>query len=442
MEKSFITLIQQAGVVGAGGAGFPSHVKMNAKAEYVIINGAECEPLLRVDQQLMAIESEKLLKSLQLIVENVSAKEGIIALKKKYHAAQEALEKLIVHYPQLHIHLLDNFYPAGDEQVIVYEVTQKIVPEGGIPLNVGMIVTNVETALNIYYAYYEQKPVTEKYVTITGAVKEKMTVKVPLGVTVKEMIALAGGVTVDEYVVINGGPMMGKLISTDAPITKTVKGLIVLPKNHSLILSYEKSLHQMLKEAKAACMHCSLCSEVCPRGMLNHRIEPHKLMRIASYGSVCETKSSALNTFLCCGCRLCEYACVMNLQPWKLNNYLKAEFAKNGIKNVLKNDPQKAAAFREYKKFPVKKLIAKLGLSDYDLPAPMQEIEKEFQKVCISMQQHVGAMAKPIVHIGDKVTKGDLIGEISENALGSPIHATICGIVTTITTDTITIEAV
>ena len=442
MEKNFITLVQQAGVVGAGGAGFPSHVKMNAKAEYVIINGAECEPLLRVDQQLMAIEAEKLLKSVQLIVDNVSAKEGIIALKKKYHAAQEALEKVIVNYPQLHTHLLDNFYPAGDEQVIVYEVTNRIVPEGGIPLNVGVIVTNVETALNVYSAYYDEKPVTEKYITITGAVKEKKSVKVPLGISVKEMIDLAGGATIEDYVVINGGPMMGKLISIDAPITKTVKGLIVLPKNHSLILSYEKSLHQMLKEAKAACMHCSLCSEVCPRGMLNHRIEPHKLMRIASYGSVCETKSSPLNAFLCCGCRLCEYACVMNLQPWKLNNYLKAEFSKNGIKNIFKNTPQSASAFREYKKFPVKKLIAKLGLLEYDLPAPMQEIKTNFQKVCISMQQHVGAIAKPIVQIGDKVTKGDLIGEIPENALGSPIHASISGTVINITTDTITIEAV
>lgn len=442
MEKNFITLVQQAGVVGAGGAGFPSHVKMNAKAEYVIINGAECEPLLRVDQQLIAIEAEKLLKSLQLIVDNVSAKEGIIALKKKYHAAQEALEKIIINYPQLHIHLLDNFYPAGDEQVIVYEVTGRVVPEGGIPLNVGVIVTNVETAFNIYCAYYNEKPVTEKYVTITGAVKEKKTVKVPLGISVKEMIDLAGGTTIDEYVVINGGPMMGKLISIDAPITKTVKGLIVLPKNHSLILSYEKSLHQMLKEAKAACMHCSLCSEICPRGMLNHRIEPHKLMRIASYGSVCETKSSPLNAFLCCGCRLCEYACVMNLQPWKLNNYLKTEFSKNGIKNILKNTPQNASAFREYKKFPVKKLIARLGLQEYDLPAPMQEIETKFQKVCISMQQHVGVIAKPIVQIGDKVRKGDLIGKIPENALGSPIHASISGIVTNVTNDIITIEAV
>lgn len=442
MEKNFITLVQQAGVVGAGGAGFPSHVKMNAKAEYVIINGAECEPLLRVDQQLIATEAKKLLKSLQLIVDNVSAKEGIIALKKKYHAAQEALEKAIINYPQLHIHLLDNFYPAGDEQVIVYEVTGRVVPEGGIPLNVGVIVTNVETAFNIYCAYYDEKPVTEKYVTITGAVKEKKTVKVPLGISVKEMIDLAGGTTVNDYVVINGGPMMGKLISIDAPITKTVKGLIVLPKNHSLILSYEKSLPQMLKEAKAACMHCSLCSEICPRGMLNHRIEPHKLMRIASYGSICETKSSPLNAFLCCGCRLCEYACVMNLQPWKLNNYLKAEFSKNGIKNILKNAPQNASAFREYKKFPVKKLIARLGLLEYDLPAPMQKIETNFQKVCISMQQHVGVIAKPIVQIGDKVLKGDLIGGIPENALGSPIHASISGIVTNITNDIITIEAV
>lgn len=442
MEKDLITLVKQSGVVGAGGAGFPTHVKMNAKAEYVIINGAECEPLLRVDQQLMALYAEELLESLQLIVDKVSAEKGVVAFKKKYHEAEDALKKAIVKYPKLSIHLLDNFYPAGDEQVIVYEVTGRVVPEGGIPLNVNVIVTNVETVLNVHKAYFEEKPVTEKYITVTGAVKKRLTVKVPIGVSVNEMIDLAGGSTVNgEYVVVNGGPMMGKLIGTGQYITKTVKGLIVLPANHQLIRSYKKSLNQMLKEANAACMHCSLCSEVCPRGMLNHRIEPHKIMRIASYGSVCDSKSSPMNAFLCCECRLCEYACVMNLQPWKLNHNLKEVLAKNGVKSTLKNAPDKAAKFREYKKFPVKKLIYRLGLEEYDMPAPIVDIGKSFNKVCIAMQQHVGAMARPIVQIGDVVNTGDVIGEIADGVLGCPIHASISGKVTNVSDNSITIES-
>lgn len=440
MEKILTTCVEQAGVVGAGGAGFPSHVKYNAKAEYVIINGAECEPLLRVDQQLMALEAEKLLKALQLIVDHVQASEGVIALKRKYHDAEAALNAHINNYPKLKLHFMDNFYPAGDEQVVVYEVTGRIVPEGGIPLNVGVVVVNVETALNAYEAYDQETPVTEKYLTVTGEVTNKITVKVPLGITVKEAIELAGGTTIKDYVIINGGPMMGKLISPDDVITKTVKGLIVLPKTHSLISSLNKEISSMLKDAKIACMHCSLCSEVCPRGLLGHRIEPHKLIRISSYGSVCDQTSTPLNAFLCCGCRLCEYACVQNLQPWKMNNMLKGELGKAGIKNTLNNKPEKAASFREYKKFPVTKLVARLGLTKYDKPAPMISLDRQFKEVRLPLRQHVGAPAEAIVKEGDSVLKGDLIAKIAGGNLGSNIHASISGKITLVTPQEIKIQ--
>lgn len=440
MEKNLTALVEKAGVVGAGGAGFPTHVKINAKAEYVIINGAECEPLLRVDQQLMVIEAEKILAALQLLVDNTSAKQGIIALKKKYHEAESELNKYIKKYPQIKIHLLDNFYPAGDEQVIVYEATGRIVPEGGIPLHVGIVVTNVETALNIYNAYFDEMPVTDKYVTITGAVKERKTIKVPLGITVKEVIELAGGTVIDDYTIINGGPMMGKFITPQDYITKTVKGLIVLPNNHSLIVSHQKSLKQMLKESKTACMQCNICSEICPRGLLSHRIEPHKLMRIASYGDICDDKSSPLNAFLCCECRLCEYNCVMGLQPWKLNSNLKNELIKNGVKNTLKNSPKEANPFREFKKFPIKKLVSRLGLIEYDLPAPISSVKKDFNKVCILTKQHVGVSAQPIVSVGDTVSKGDLIGNVPVGTMGCSIHASISGNIIDISNDFITIQ--
>lgn len=440
MEKSLTALVEQAGVVGAGGAGFPSHVKYNAKAEFVIINGAECEPLLRVDQQLMAQEAKKLLDALELIVKNVGASEGIIALKKKYHDAEAILATLIKKYPNCRLHFLDNFYPAGDEQVVVYEVTKRIVPEGGIPLNVGVIVTNVETAINTYEACVNNSPVVDKYVTITGDVVNKITVKVPIGITVREVIELAGGSTVSDYVVINGGPMMGKIISLDDTITKTVKGLIVLPKDHSLINSITKGVSSTLREAKTACMNCSLCSEVCPRGLLGHRIEPHKLVRVASYGKVCDSEMTPMNAFLCCGCRLCEYVCVQNLQPWKINSILKDKLSQSGLRNSLNNKPENATKFREYKKFPVSKLISKLGLTKYDKPAPMTDIEKTFNNVCISLKQHVGVKSEPVVKVGDTVKKGELIAKIPDGKLASNIHASISGIVTSITSDNINIK--
>ena len=440
MSENLIAQVQSAGVVGAGGAGFPTHVKLNAKADTVIINGAECEPLLRVDQQLMDRQAEKLLTALDLIVDHVGAEKGVVALKEHYHAAAESLKKALPAHPKLSVHLLGAFYPAGDEQVIVYEVTGRIVPEGGIPLAVGVVVTNVETALNVLDAS-QGKPVVEKYVTLTGAVRTPKTVKVPLGITVAQALALAGGPTVSDYKVVNGGPMMGKIVPVDSTITKTTKGLIVVPVGHPLLVSLERPVTDSTRRAATACMQCSLCSEVCPRHMLGHRIEPHKLMRVAAYGSLCDPEQTPMNAYLCVGCRLCEYACVMGLQPWKLNNNMKNILAGKGIRNGLHNQPEHAAPFRDVKRYPVHKLIHQLGIASYDVDAPMDETVPAYAKVTLPLRQGAGAPSEPVVSVGATVSKGDLIAKIPEGKLGSSIHASITGTVTAIDGDSIVIQA-
>nr|WP_312577221.1 4Fe-4S dicluster domain-containing protein [Sedimentibacter sp.] len=440
MEKNMLDLVKNAGIVGAGGAGFPTHVKINSKAQYIIINGAECEPLLRVDQQLMASRSNELLEGLNLIMEHTGAEKGFIALKEKYKPAIENINSIIGKYKDISLYTLGNFYPAGDEQVLVYEVTKRIVPEGGIPLNVGVIVINVETVLNIYDAYYKEKPVTNKYVTVTGEVKNQVTLNVPIGITVREAINLAGGSATDDYVVINGGPMMGKVVDADSLITKTTKGLIVLPKNHSLVVDLDKDISQSLKESRTACMHCSLCTEVCPRNLLGHRLEPNKLIRLESYTSVRNETLIPMSAFLCCECRLCEYACVMNLQPWKVNSFLKGSMAKSGIRSNLNNVPKSAHPFRDYKKYPVHRLIYKLGLDKYDKSAPLDDMSKEFNKVTIPLKQHIGVSSIAVVNVGDVVEKGDLIGDIPDSKMGSKVHASITGTITEINDNTIIIE--
>ena len=383
MEKNLIDIIAKSGIVGAGGAGFPTHVKMNAKAEYVIINGAECEPLLRVDQQLMAIETKKILDALKLCMEAVGADKGVIALKGHYEAAINSFNQLLGEYEGISLHLLPNFYPAGDEQITVYEVTGRIVPEGGIPLQCGVIVSNVETMLNIYNAYFEDKPVTDSYVTFAGEVKNHITLKLPLGMTVKEALDLAGGVTVNgPYVVINGGPMMGKHVALDSKITKTTKGLIVLPEDHPLIQDVKLPIPKMLHMAK----------------------------------------------------------CIMNLQPWKVNHELKGIMAKQGIKSTLHNQPESVHPMREYKRFPIKKLIARLGLTKYNVAAPLTELTTEIDHVSIPVGQHIGAPAVPCVSVGDTVAKGDVIAQPAEGKLGACIHASISGTVKAIADGCISIE--
>ena len=440
MSENLIAQVQSAGVVGAGGAGFPTHVKLNAKADTVIINGAECEPLLRVDQQLMDLQAEQLLTALDLIVDQVGAEKGVVALKEHYHAAAESLKRELPRHPKLSVHLLGAFYPAGDEQVIVYEVTGRIVPEGGIPRNVAAVATNVETALNVLDAS-QGKPVVEKYVTLTGAVRTPKTVKVPLGITVAQALALAGGPAVSDYKVVNGGPMMGKLVPVDSTVTKTTKGLIVVPAGHPLLASLERPVTDSTRRAATACMQCSLCSEVCPRGMLGHRIQPHKLMRVAAYGSLCDPEQTPMNAYLCVGCRLCEYACVMGLQPWKLHANMKNFLAGQGIRNGLHNQPDHAAPYRDFKRYPVHKLIHQLGLSAYDVAAPLDGAVPAYDRVVLSLRQGAGAPSEPVVGVGGQVEKGQLIARIPEGKLGSSLHASIAGTITAIDGGSIVIQA-
>ena len=164
-------------------------------------------------------------------------------------------------------------------------------------------------------------------------------------------------------------------------------------------------------------------------------------MRIAAYGSLCDEKDTPMNAFLCCGCRLCEYACVMGLQPWKLNGNLKGILGKNGIRNTLNAKPEHPAPFRETKRYPVHKLIGQLGLRDYDVPAPMDETLRPAARVELPLRQNVGAPAEPVVQVGDTVEVGALIARIPEGKLGANLHASIAGTVQAVTETSIVIQA-
>lgn len=433
-------LIEEAGIAGAGGAGFPAHMKLSDRADTVIVNGAECEPLLRVDQQLMAKRAGDLAAGLDMMVRAMGAERGIIALKGKYREAAAALETVVSGYRELSVFEMKNFYPAGDEQVMVCDVTGRIVPEGDIPLAVGCVVNNVETVLNIYDAAASGLCVTDKWITVTGAVRRPCTVKVPVGITAAEALELAGGAETDRYRIVNGGPMMGKLMAPGDVITKTTKGFIVLPEHHRLLKSLDRDIGSVLREAKTACMHCNQCTDVCPRNMLGHRLDPARLMRIASYGSLCDTTASITGAYLCVECRLCEYGCVHDLQPWRVNRMLKEQLRDAGIPADHRNVPDHVHPFREYRRFPVSKLVRMLGLTRYDRPAPIAGAYCDFARVTLLMKQHAGVPSEPVVKTGDRVEKGDLVGRIPEGRMGTNIHASISGRVTAADKDKVVIE--
>jgi Na+-translocating ferredoxin:NAD+ oxidoreductase RnfC subunit len=422
-------LARLSGVVGAGGAGFPTHVKLDAQVEYVVLNGAECEPLLQVDQELLISASSRLAAMLEEVRRALGAKEGRIAVKAKHQEAVAAAERAVAEYPQLSVVPLGDFYPAGDEFVLVYETTGRLVPQGGIPLQVGVVVLNVETLWNLAEAK-EGRPVTHKWVTVAGAVASPGTFRVPLGVSVEEMIALAGGSTVSDFAVLNGGPMMGKLVEQlSDPVIKTTKGLVVLPTMSPVVQVRAKPLAAVLRQARAACCQCQECTDLCPRHLLGHELSPHKVMLAASYaGSPVAAPITA--AFLCSECGVCDlYACPMGLSPRRVSQALKEELARHGIKNPHKGAPAGPHPWRPYRRVPVTRLMPRLGLRPYERPAPVREAGFTPDKVVLPLRQHVGAPAEPVVEVGDKVEVGQLIAEIPDGKLGSRLFASISGYV-------------
>lgn len=429
MREEIVAAVKAAGVVGAGGAGFPTHCKINASVDTVIANGAECEPLLRGNQLLMEVESHKLVLGLKTVMLATGASRGFIGLKHKYEQAAANLQAAINKLSEREIQLffVPDIYPAGDEHVLVHEVTGRIVPEGGIPLHVGVVVANVETLINVFHAI-EGKAVTDKYVTITGAVRAPITLKVPLGMNVQELITLAGGALVSPFAVIDGGPMMGKLIEPNAPVTKTMGGIIVLPADHSLVAEKNMSWQAVVNRAKAVCCNCVACSDACPRNLLGHSLEPHRIMQAIGKGQIGESGILS-RAFLCSECGVCDtYGCSMGLSPRRVNAELKKQLTQAGIKNPHQGKPQKVRANRGYRLIPTKRLTARLGISQYDVKAPLSSNEVVASEVRLPLAQHIGVPSKPIVKVGDKVTKGDLIAVIPEGVVvGSNLHASISG---------------
>lgn len=435
MAMELAKIVCDAGILGAGGAGFPTHVKINCKAEYVLANGAECEPLLRVDQQVMQYHAADVVRGIRAVKEFTGAKYAVICLKEHYHDAVKALKAVLKDCDDVTLHLLDGYYPAGDEQQIVYEVTGRVVPTGGLPLDVGAVVCNVSTLQNIALAL-DGKKVTHKYVTVGGAVKNPITVNVPVGISLQELIDLAGGTTEPcDYII--GGPCMGRVVDTlDIPVTKTTGGLLAIPKGHPLFAKKDTDIN--LRMVMAVCCQCSLCTQMCPRNALGLNVQPHKAMRSIANGT--DLMGDMNGIFSCCDCGLCTYyACNFGLKPSKVMQTLKSAFGSKGIR------PRKEVygpvdGGLENKKVPVSRLIARLGVSDYDVPAPLQDKEIKTDCVRIFLKMGVGAPSVPTVQVGDKVRKNQLIADIAEKKLGVKMHASISGTVTDITGDYIEIR--
>ncbi len=445
MTQQLVEAVQAAGVVGAGGAGFPTHVKLAAQVDTVIANGVECDPLLQCDQRLMESRAGEMVRGTLLAMEATGAKRGILALKEHYEHAVAALRRAIRDQQEgadLSLLLMESRYPAGDEFVLVYEATGRLVPETGLPLHVGCLVQNVQTLLNIARAS-TGTAVTQRLLTVAGAVGRPVTLWAPLGTAIRDVLDWAGGVQppkwserrVEDYAVVIGGPMMGRVAAgLDEPVTKTTSGLLVLPGDNAVVRYMTRSRTSWVRRGISTCDQCRDCTHLCPRYLLGHNLKPHEVMRAINYG-LHRPADQVTAAVLCCECRLCEaYACPLELSPMAYYVGIKQELRAQGWENnVHKRTSLDPHPMREYRLVPTSRLIARLGLTEWEHQScPLDETDFLPARVRIPLQQHIGAPAQAVVTPGAQVAVGDLIARIPEGKLGANIHASIAGRVATI----------
>ncbi len=424
-------ILRDSGVVGAGGAGFPTYGKLSQNVDTILMNCAECEPLLSLHRQLLGEHTEEILEAFALIADTVGASEAVIGIKTEYTAAIAAVNACIGNYPNMRIHELAGVYPMGDEVVLIYEATGRRVRPGGLPVECGVAVFNVETLYNVSRAVREGHPVTEKYVTVVGEVAQPVTVRVPIGTSVAKTVAAAGGTTTKDPVYVLGGPMMGSFGSAGQPVTKTTNAILVLDRQHPLVLKRQSRFSIDLARAASCCCQCQTCTDLCPRYNLGHPIKPHLFMRAAANRDF-HDMDPFLDTLFCCSCGLCEtYSCPQGLKPRSMIAAYKNSLAKEGVR-APERSARPISFAREYRKVPEPRLTERLGLEQYDVGAPLTEREWETGTVRILLSQHIGAPAVACVSAGERVQAGQVIANAADG-LSVNIHTSISGEVKKVT---------
>ena len=295
-KEEIIERIKEAGIVGMGGAGFPTHVKLSPKEpdkiEYVIANCAECEPYLTSDYRRMIEEPHKLVEGLKISLRLFDKAKGILTVEDNKHDCIEVLKKLTKNEPRILVKTLKTKYPQGSERQLIYATTKRAINSSMLPSDVNCIVNNVDTIVAIYHAVKEGRPLMERIVTVTGdAIKFPQNFRVHIGTSYAELVDEAGGFRRVPEKVVSGGPMMGfGMFDLNVPTTKTASALLCISKD------------EVSRMQPTACINCGLCVSVCPG-----RVVPKQLADYAENGK--EEEFIKHHGMECCECGCCSYVC-------------------------------------------------------------------------------------------------------------------------------------
>ncbi|WP_066628910.1 electron transport complex subunit RsxC [Labilibacter marinus] len=294
--EEIVKAVANAGIVGLGGATFPSHVKLSVPpgktCEVLILNAVECEPYLTADHQLMMEKGEEIMVGTQIIMKALKVDKAVIGIENNKPDAIKHMESLASSYPEITIEPLKVQYPQGGEKQLIDACIKRQIPSGKLPIEVGAVVQNVGTTLAVYEAVQKNKPLFERVVTITGkSVSKPSNFLTRIGTPLNNLIDAAGGLPEDTGKVIGGGPMMGKaLVSTDIPITKGSSGVLIMPNEEAK------------RKPMQNCIKCSKCITVCPMGL-----EPYLLMTVSD--KQVWDRAEEENIMDCIECGSCSYTC-------------------------------------------------------------------------------------------------------------------------------------
>ena len=432
-------IVADAGIVGAGGAGFPTAFKLRDDGvDTLIINAAECEPLIYSDYFYMKKHMDKVLEGARIVMEGTKIKKCFLSMKKAT-AKKLHLEHGQIMAEGIEVYTVPDVYPMGDEVILIYEVLRRIVPPAGLPSQVGVIVQNVETLYNVANAK-EGVPVTKKLVTIGGKVNKGHVIELPVGIPVAEVLKQLDITVPDDCIVIDGGPAMGmKIDPATAVVTKTTKSLLILPTYIPAMRSKVDDPNRMTNRASSTCCQCVRCTELCPRQLIGYPLYPSRTVRAVS-ANVTANPEDYLTSSLCCGCGVCELtSCCQGISPRTIMMQVKSEMAKNGIryqhKGELKPDPD-----REYKMLPIGRFKRSIGVSEFDItPSDITQKEIKVSQIRMPLRQHIGKPAVACVKAGDVVRAGDLIAKADEG-ISANIHTSMAGTVAQVDSENIYIN--
>ena len=284
-------------------------------------------------------------------------------------------------------------------------------------------------------------PFTYKYLTVNGEVKNPTVLRVPVGTSFQRCLELAGGALRERYFVVSGGPMMGAPMTMEqaqtAVVTKTTSGILVLPEDGYLSLNHQIDLRHTINRAQSACIQCSYCTQLCPRHLLGHPLQPHRIMRkLAMTGDFAAMLDDpdVKEALICCECGICEtYACPMELQPRKVNALLKAEYAKAGVRYQRREQEYTPDTDRGSRKIPTRRAAARAGaLEWYSSVNTDNLVEDAPAHIELPLKMHIGVPSQPVVAVGDTVKAGQLVAACPDGKLGANIHTGISGRVVSI----------